>query len=73
MIVATHPLWRPFAAGSNAARQSQRVAHRQIDPGPPQAYDPRWTDAFTRVLDLVTRAVGTDCPLRTWAPQPCPG
>lgn len=73
VIVATHPLWRPFAAGSNAARQSQRVAHRQTDPGPPQAYDPRWTDAFTRVLDLVTRAVGTDCPLAHVGSTAVPG
>ena len=60
MAVATHPLWRPFAVGSNAARQSQRVAHRQTDPGPPQAHDPRWADAFAHVRDLVAGALGAD-------------
>ncbi|ROQ31016.1 GrpB-like predicted nucleotidyltransferase (UPF0157 family) [Frondihabitans sp. PhB188] len=60
VAVDTHPLWRPFAADSNAARQAQRVAYRQTDPGPPQTYDPRWADAFARVRDLVAGALGAD-------------
>ncbi|MFJ4296879.1 GrpB family protein [Curtobacterium sp. NPDC089689] len=58
MTVPEHPLWRPFAAGSNATRQSERVAFRQTEPGPPQPYDPRWPDAYTLVRDLVVGALG---------------
>ncbi|KQO60400.1 hypothetical protein ASF23_14405 [Curtobacterium sp. Leaf261] len=58
MTVAEHPLWRPFVADSNAARQSQRVAFRQTDPGSPQAYDPRWAESFACVRDLVVGALG---------------
>lgn len=64
MTVATHPLWRPFAADSNAARQSQRVAFRQTDPGTPQAYDPRWGESFVHVRNLVADALGTDHTVR---------
>jgi len=60
VTVATHPLWRPIAIGSNAARQSQRVAFRQTEPGPPQAYDRRWEASFARVRDLVASALGSD-------------
>lgn len=60
MTVAEHPLWRPFAAGSNAARQSERVAFRQKEPGAPQPYDPGWSDAYAHVRDLVTGALGAD-------------
>lgn len=60
MTVAEHPLWRPFAAGSNAARQSERVAFRQTEPGAPQPYDPGWSDAYAHVRDLVTAALGAD-------------
>ncbi|WIB65788.1 GrpB family protein [Curtobacterium sp. MCBD17_040] len=55
-----HPLWRPFAADSNAARQSQRVAFRQTEPGSPQAYDPRWGESFACVRNLVADALGAD-------------
>lgn len=60
MTVAEHPLWRPFAAGSNAARQTERVAFRQTEPGAPQPYDPGWSDAYAHVRDLVTGALGAD-------------
>ena len=53
-----HPLWRPFAAGSNAARQAQRVAFRQTEPGPLQPHDPRWVDAYRVVRSAVETALG---------------
>ena len=73
MAVATHPLWRPFAAGSNAARQSQRVAFRQVDPGPLQTYDSTWPDAFARVRDLVVHALGPDHPVAHVGSTAVPG
>ncbi len=51
----------------------RRVAHRQTDPGPLQAYDSRWADAFTRVRDLVTGAVGSDHPLAHVGSTAVPG
>lgn len=60
MAVATHPLWRPFTADGNAARQSQRVAFRQVDPDSLQDHDPHRADAFARVRDLVAGALGAD-------------
>lgn len=55
-----HPLWRPFTAGSNAARQAERIAVRQTEPGPLQAHDPRWADAFQTVRTAVEAALGPD-------------
>ncbi|PCN48140.1 hypothetical protein Csp2054_08260 [Curtobacterium sp. 'Ferrero'] len=56
--VDTHPLWRPFSADSNATRQSQRVAFRQVEPGPLREYDSRWADAFGRVRTALVGALG---------------
>lgn len=56
--MTTHPLWRPPAPGANAARQEQRVARRQTEPGPLQEHDPRWHDDFALVARLVGAALG---------------
>ncbi|WP_187290523.1 GrpB family protein [Curtobacterium sp. B18] len=69
----THPLWRPFVDNGNAARQSQRIAFRQTEPGPPQAYDPSWIDSYLRVRDLVDRALGADGTLRHVGSTAVPG
>lgn len=47
--VTLHPLFRPFAAGSNARRQSQRVAQRQRDPGALQLLDHSWAAEYEKV------------------------
>ncbi|WP_166408740.1 GrpB family protein [Labedella phragmitis] len=54
---ATHPLWRPLVAGANAARQGQRVAHRQTEPGPLQEHDPSWSGAYATVETVIRGAL----------------
>lgn len=54
----THPLWRPFNPGANAARQGERVASRQTAPGPLQAYDERWREQFDEISRVLTESIG---------------
>ncbi|MCJ1714651.1 GrpB family protein [Curtobacterium sp. VKM Ac-2922] len=56
-----HPLWRPFSPDSNAARQAERVAFRQTEPGPLQEHDPGWASAYLVVRAAVRAALGDDC------------
>jgi GrpB-like predicted nucleotidyltransferase (UPF0157 family) len=55
--VDTHPLWRPFGPGSNAARQSQRVAFRQNVPGPLGEHRKSWAADYTRVCQLIQMSI----------------
>jgi GrpB-like predicted nucleotidyltransferase (UPF0157 family) len=55
--VTTHPLWRPFVPAANAARQGQRVASRQVDPGPLRDHDPGWAADFARVERIIREAI----------------
>lgn len=56
--MATHPLWRPYAPSANAHRQSGRVAHRQVQPGPLQTDHARWAEAYGVVQRLVEDTIG---------------
>ena len=55
--MTTHPLWRPLVPAANAARQGQRVASRQVDPGPLREHDPGWAEDFARVARIVRHAI----------------
>jgi GrpB-like predicted nucleotidyltransferase (UPF0157 family) len=55
--VTTHPLWRPPVPEANAARQGQRVASRQVDPGPLRDHDPGWGADFARVERIIREAI----------------
>ncbi|WP_277871098.1 GrpB family protein [Agromyces albus] len=55
--MTTHPLWRPFAPWANAARQRQRIAFRQTDPGVIQEHTTAWLDDFRMVRRVVTDAI----------------
>ncbi|RWZ67759.1 GrpB family protein [Labedella populi] len=55
-----HPLWRPLHTGANAARQGQRIARRQTEPGPLRAHDPSWSADYAAVEQLVREAIGDD-------------
>ncbi|WP_157887659.1 GrpB family protein [Frondihabitans sp. PAMC 28766] len=55
--MALHPLWRPFAPGSNAVRQSQRVAHRQTEPGALRPHEESWATDFDRVCRVIEAAL----------------
>lgn len=56
--MTTHPLWRPFALGANAARQGQRIAFRQTEPGVVKEHTTTWLDDFRTVRCVVTEAIG---------------
>ena len=51
--MAVHPLWRPFAPGGNAGRQGERVAHRQVGPGPLGFDHTAWASEYERVRLLI--------------------
>lgn len=55
--MTTHPLWRPLLLGANAARQNQRVARRQTEPGPLRPHDPQWSSDYTAVERVITAAI----------------
>lgn len=55
--MAVHPLWRPFAAGTNAGRQAERVAHRQVDPGGLAFDHAAWAAGYGRVRLLIEAAM----------------
>lgn len=59
-VMAVHPLWRPFMQGSNAIRQSQRLAHRQVEPGDLRLYEPSWADDYEAVRRMIARALPTE-------------
>lgn len=52
-----HPLWRPYVRRANADRQSQRVAHRQVQPGPLQPYRERWSRDYEQLRLLISGAL----------------
>ncbi len=54
----THPLWRPYASSANAHRQSRRVAHRQVEPGPLQTDHGCWAEAYGVVQRLADDTIG---------------
>lgn len=58
--MTTHPLWRPFASHANVARQGQRIAFRQTEPGAIQENATAWLDDFRTVRRVVTEAIGSD-------------
>ncbi len=55
--MVTHPLWRPYASHANAERQSQRVAHRQVRPGPLQPYREHWRRDCLELEALIAKAL----------------
>lgn len=55
--MVVHPLWRPFAPYANAARQSERVAYRQADPGPLELRLTAWDAEYTDVSRLIVAAI----------------
>ncbi|WP_309104592.1 GrpB family protein [Microbacterium sp.] len=56
--MTTHPLWRPFTPGANAARQAERVASRQTAPGAVQAHDEGWREQFEEISRVLTESIG---------------
>ncbi|WP_158253938.1 GrpB family protein [Cryobacterium sp. N22] len=56
--MTTHPLWRPFNPLANAARQGERVAFRQTEPGAVQEHDSSWESQFAEVERVVTEGIG---------------
>ncbi|WP_091230200.1 GrpB family protein [Microbacterium sp. 3J1] len=54
----THPLWRPFNPGANAARQGERVATRQTAPGAVQAHDEDWGEQFEGIRRVLMETIG---------------
>jgi GrpB-like predicted nucleotidyltransferase (UPF0157 family) len=56
--MVAHPLWRPFATGANAARQTHRVAFRQVEPGALSLHQARWTGDFEVVRRRIQEALG---------------
>lgn len=55
--MATHPLWRPYTSLANAVRQADRIAHRQVQPGPLQQHQHGWAAAYERLRQLIVDAV----------------
>lgn len=55
--VVTHPLWRPYLPRANADRQSQRVARRQVHPGPLQPYREQWGADYDQLRQLISGAL----------------
>ena len=55
--MATHPLWRPLLPLANADRQSQRVAHRQVGPGPLHEHQDRWDAEYSGVRQLIETTI----------------
>ncbi|MDQ0644457.1 GrpB family protein [Microbacterium murale] len=56
--MTTHPLWRPFNPGANAARQGERVASRQTTPGAVRAHDESWRERFEEINRVLTESIG---------------
>lgn len=55
--VAIHPLWRSDSSEANAARQSQRVAYRQVQPGPLQDHQDCWEREYESLRQLILIAI----------------
>jgi len=55
--VAIHPLWRSYSSRANADRQSQRVAHRQVQPGLLQDHQDRWKRQYEELRQLIQNAI----------------
>jgi GrpB-like predicted nucleotidyltransferase (UPF0157 family) len=55
--VPTHPLWRPYAPSANADRQSNRVAHRQTQPGPLQERHATWAADYQAQRQLIEATI----------------
>lgn len=55
--MVTHPLWRPWAPSANAQRQSERVAHRQVAPGPLQEHQARWASDYSTIRQLIVTTI----------------
>ena len=56
--MTTHPLWRPLVHDANAARQGQRVARRQTEPGPLREHDPSWRADAEHITGVIREALG---------------
>lgn len=55
--MATHPLWRPYSSSANALRQADRVAHRQVRPGPLQPFSNGWAQEYEGLRRLIEAAI----------------
>jgi GrpB-like predicted nucleotidyltransferase (UPF0157 family) len=55
--MATHPLWRPYSSSANAVRQADRIAHRQVRPGPLQDYRDGWVAAYEALRQLIEATI----------------
>ena len=55
--VATHPLWRPYSSSANAVRQADRVAHRQVQPGPLQEHQDGWANQYEALRQLLEESI----------------
>lgn len=55
--MATHPLWRPYSSSANTLRQADRVAHRQVQPGPLQPFSNSWAQEYEGLRRLIEAAI----------------
>ena len=55
--MATHPWWTPYASSATEPRQSERIAHRQVQPGPLQAHRIGWASEYHGVRQLIEDAL----------------
>jgi GrpB-like predicted nucleotidyltransferase (UPF0157 family) len=55
--MTVHPLWRPFEAGRNVDRQSERVAHRQTSPGALRPHESSWAVDYDTVRRIIETAL----------------
>ncbi|GAB3769645.1 GrpB family protein [Microlunatus parietis] len=55
--MATHPLWRPYSSAANAVRQAERIAQRQVQPGPLQEHQDRWATEYAALRLLIKDAI----------------
>jgi len=56
-MVVVHPLWRPYDDRANAARQIERVAYRQMEPGPLSARHSDWDAEYTALHRTLLSAI----------------
>ncbi|GAA1430033.1 hypothetical protein GCM10009616_13560 [Microlunatus lacustris] len=57
VLVTTHPLWRPYSSSANTARQADRIAHRQVQPGPLQPCRDGWAEEYQALRQLIEAAI----------------
>lgn len=55
--MATHPLWQPYTSSANALRQSGRIAHRQVQPGPLQTRRAGWAKEYRALRQLIENPI----------------